>query len=204
MLGARPTIGSTSMISGARIRFLSFALVLFCAFAHAQSFEITELMHMLATVEQSRARFTETRHIALLEQPLILSGTLSYDRPDRLEKKVMTPYSERLSVDGNQLTLETKGKSKVLPLNEQPMLRALVASIRATRAGDLGTLERYYQLDLGGDEGAWTLTLKPYDPAVKKQIRAIVMSGQNERILQVEVFETGGDRSIMVISEELS
>jgi outer membrane lipoprotein-sorting protein len=180
------------------------ALVLCSALAHGGQFDLAELMHLLATVKQSSARFTETKHMALLDQPLVSSGTLSYTRPDKLEKKTIEPFRERLSVEGDTLTLETKGKSKVLPLDNQPMLRALVASIRATRAGDLAALERSYQLDLLGEPGAWTLTLKPHDAAVRQHLKSIVMSGQNERILQVEVFETGGDRSIMVISEELS
>lgn len=192
------------MISGVRIRLLSFTLVLLCAFAHAESFEITELMHLLATVERSEARFIETKHMALLEQPLVLTGTLSYERPHKLEKLVTSPYRERLAVQGDQLTVETKGKSKTLPLDRQPMLRAFVESIRATRAGDLPALEKYYELDLTGDAGAWTLTLKPYDPAMRKQVKAVVMSGQNERVVQVEVFESGGDRSTMVINEDLS
>jgi outer membrane lipoprotein-sorting protein len=182
----------------------ALALALNLLSAHAAEFEVAELMDMLSSVKKSEASFTETKHMAMLEAPLVLSGTLSYDRPDRLEKKTITPYSERMSVEGNKLTFETKGKAKVLALDQQPALRAFVESIRATRAGDLPALERFYQLDLNGGAGAWTLTLKPNDAAVRKQVRAIVMSGQNERILQVEVLETGGDRSIMVINEELS
>lgn len=172
--------------------------------AHAAELEVSELMNILSSVKKSEASFTETRHIAMLEAPLVLSGTLSYNHPDKIEKKVTAPYDERLSVEGNKLTYESKGKPKALMLDQQPTLRAFVEGIRATRSGDLSTLERFYQVDLTGSAGAWTLTLKPNDAAVRKQVKAIVMSGQNERILQVEVLETGGDRSIMVINEELS
>ncbi|MGH8726699.1 MAG: LolA-related protein [Burkholderiales bacterium] len=172
--------------------------------ANVYAFDVHELMDTLARVEKSDARFTETKHIALLDKPLVLSGTLSYARPDRLEKNVLSPQSERFVLDGNTLTIEAKGKRRTLTLEQQPLLRAFVESIRAARAGDLRALERHYQLDLTGSADAWTLTLKPNDSAARKHLKAIVLSGQNEHIVQVEIFETGGDRSIMVLNEKLS
>jgi hypothetical protein len=191
------------MISGLKKASAAISIAL-ASVAYAAEFEVAELMDMLSSVRKSEARFTETRHMAMLDEPLVLSGTLSYMRPDKIEKKVTSPYSERLSIDGNTLTFETKGETKALMLDHEPLLRAFVESVRATRSGDVSTLERFYEIDLTGDAGAWTLTLRPNDAAVRKQVKAVVMSGQNERILQVEVFETGGDRSIMVIDEELS
>ena len=198
------------MISGLRsdlltaILFLLIPSAFFMTLANASEFDVEALMDMLSSVRKSEASFTETRHVAMLDSPLVLTGTLSYQRPNRLEKKVNAPHSERLSVEGDKLTFESKGKTKVVALDQEPALRAFVESVRATRSGDQATLERFYQLDLTGDPGAWTLTLKPNDSAMRRQVKAIVMSGQNERILEIEVLEAGGDRSIMVINEQAS
>jgi hypothetical protein len=198
------------MISGLRSDSLKPKVLLlavsvfFAALANASEFDVDALMDMLSSVRKSEASFTETRHLAMLDSPLVLTGTLSYSRPDRLEKKVNAPHSERLSVEGDKLTFESKGKVKVVALDREPVLRAFVESIRATRSGDQAALERFYQLDLTGDPGAWTLTLKPNDSSMRRQVKAIVMSGQNERIVEIEVLETGGDRSIMVINEKAS
>jgi outer membrane lipoprotein-sorting protein len=158
-------------------------------------------MQSMAQVPASRARFVETRHIGLLTRPLELKGSLSYERPDRLAKHVQSPVDEILSVDGDALTLvnKTKGESRVVSLREQPAAGALVASVRATLAGDLGELERHYKVELSGARAAWSLRLVPRDPRVGRYVEAITLAGAAARILRVETLETSGDRSLMTI-----
>src|ERR1044071_3815766 len=87
-----------------------------------------ELMQMLGSVESSSARFVETRSSALLKAPLVLKGTLSYRRPDRIEKHVLAPHEERVIVEGGRLTLEGRGQKgrKTVSVSSAPGLAALV------------------------------------------------------------------------------
>jgi outer membrane lipoprotein-sorting protein len=164
---------------------------------------VPELMQMLATVESARARFVETRESALLKSPLVLQGTLSYRRPDRLEKHVLTPHDERITIDGGQLTLESRSQNrrKTVPITGVPGLAALVESMRATRAGDLAALRRHYGLQLDGTREHWTLTLRPLDSQVADYVTSVAVSGSESRIARIAVVETGGDRSVMEITE---
>src|SRR4029453_10340205 len=108
MRGARPTTGSISTISGMKGSInLALLLALIPLLAEAApQLTITELMQMLGSVESASAKFVETRHSALLKSPLVLQGTLAYRRPDRLEKHVLSPYDERITVEGSRLSLE--------------------------------------------------------------------------------------------------
>ena len=184
------------------------SLVLACAVANAAAaaakIDAGDLMQMLASVDRVTARFVETRTSALLSAPLVLQGTLVYRRPDHLEKHVLTPYEERMVIDGGRLTLEKPGESrkKTLAIANAPGVAALVESIRATRAGDLATLQRYYTLALEGDRAQWTLTLRPLDPQLAALVRSVVIAGAEARIVRVSVEETAGDRSVMEISEQ--
>src|SRR5262252_2742680 len=101
---------------------------------------------MLGSVQSATARYVETRESALLKSPLVIKGTLSYRRPDRLEKHVREPQDERITVEGGQLTLESRAQNrrKTIAIASAPGLAALVESIRATRAGDLDALRRHY------------------------------------------------------------
>ena len=184
------------------------SLVLLCAVADGAAataqFSAGDLMQMLASVDRVTARFVETRTSTLLRAPLVLQGTLAYRRPDHLEKRVLTPYEERMVIDGGRLTLEKPGESlrKTLPIANAPGVAALVESIRATRAGDLATLTRHYTLALEGDRAQWTLTLRPLDPQLAGLVRSVVIAGAEARIVRVSVEETAGDRSVMEISEQ--
>jgi outer membrane lipoprotein-sorting protein len=187
------------MISGARSTGL-LILALACP-VRGQSWDLEALMQSMAQVPSSQARFVETRHVALLTRPLELKGSLSYERPHRLSKHVESPVDEILSVDGDALTLvnKTKGEQRVVSLREQPAAGALVASVRATLAGDLAELERHYQAGLTGARAAWSLRLVPRDPQVRRFLEAITLAGADARLLRIETLETSGDRSLMTI-----
>jgi outer membrane lipoprotein-sorting protein len=188
------------MISGAGRLLLLAALALPWA-ALAEAWNLKGLMHDLAEVPASRARFVETRHIALLSQPLELKGTLSYERPHRLAKHVLSPFDELTSADGETLTVvnKTRGTQRLISLREHPEAGALVAGMRATLAGDQAQLERHYQLELSGTRASWTLRLRPRDARLKGFVDSVAMAGTAARVQRIEVLETGGDRSVMTI-----
>jgi outer membrane lipoprotein-sorting protein len=187
------------MISGVRslLALLWFASTL----ALAQGWNLDALMAEMATVPASRTRFVETRHLALLTRPLELKGSLSYERPNRLAKHVETPFDELLTVNGEALSLvnKTKGEQRFLSLSEQPALRALVESVRATLAGDRAQLERHYRIQFSGARDAWRLQLVPRDSQLRGYIESITLSGAAARLQRIEALESSGDRSVMTI-----
>ena len=190
------------MISG-RLAALSLALGVAAQPAAAQELAPGELMRRLAAVESSRATFVETRHSALLKEPLVLRGTLTYRRPASLEKRVEQPYEERVAIDGDVLVIESRrGRKLKTSVSGSPGIAALVEGIRATRAGDLAALERHYEVGIAGRAERWSMTLKPADAEVARHVATIVVSGVAGRIARVEVQEAGGDRSVMDIREE--
>jgi outer membrane lipoprotein-sorting protein len=169
--------------------------------ASAQGWNLDALMSELAAVPASRTRFVETRHLAMLTQPLELKGSLSYERPNRLVKHVETPFDELLTVDGEALSLvnKTKGERRSLSLREQPALGALVEGVRATLAGDRAQLERHYRVQFSGRRDAWRLQLVPRAAQVRAHVESITVSGAAARPQRIEVLESTGDRSVMTI-----
>ena len=169
--------------------------------ASAQGWNLDALMSEMAAVPASRTRFVETRHLAMLTQPLELKGSLSYERPNRLVKHVETPFDELLTVDGEALSLvnKSKGEQRSLSLREQPALGALVEGVRATLAGDRAQLERHYRVQFSGRRDAWRLHLVPRATQVRAHVESITVSGAAARPQRIEVLESTGDRSVMTI-----
>jgi len=166
--------------------------------------DIKRLMQDFGQVKTAKGRFVERKHLAILNAPLELSGTLVYVAPDRLEKHTLVPRAESLVLEREELTIEDKERNRrrTLVLQHYPVIWAFVESIRSTLAGDLPTLSRFYQVSLDGGERRWRLTLKPKDPRMQDVVSEIRISGDRSWINAIEIIETGGDRSVMTITQD--
>lgn len=213
MLVTRRTIGSTFMTSGEKTSRAVGTLVLtLCAcalaivpsaFSHAESstgVEITELMQKLSAVRAAGGKFTERKYLSILKEPLILEGTVHYRAPDYLKKEYDDPDSESYEVRGDHLTIELPdGRRRDLSIDEHPVLRAFVESYRGTLAGDLETLNRYFDLELGGHMDDWELHLTPRLPELAEYLSAVIMRGREGTVTSMETLEAGGDRSVVML-----
>ncbi|MGX2041533.1 LolA-related protein [Methylocaldum sp. MU1018] len=166
-----------------------------------ERWDIAALMNALSRIEGGEKRYTEIKTVALLKEPLRLSGTLTYRAPSFLEKRVLSPFEERYTVDGDSLTIENpaKGIKQTLSLASQPAIWAFVESIRAPLAGDLATLNRFYKVSFGGSQRNWLLALVPTEPDMARLVRFVRIRGGGDRIDRIEIEETGGDVSVMTI-----
>ncbi|MEO8629377.1 MAG: LolA-related protein [Betaproteobacteria bacterium] len=174
-----------------------------CADAqNADGWGLEQLMTQLGRVQRSNAHFVERKYMKVLKTPLELSGTLVYESPGRLVKRTLKPKPESMTVDQDVLTLERKGRERVLRLQDYPVLWAFVESIRSTLKGDLAQLQAFYTVALTGDAQRWQLSLTPKDPKMNALITAIQIGGGSGKVDTVEVREAKGDRSVMTIVED--
>jgi hypothetical protein len=166
--------------------------------------DLAQLMQDLRQVKMARGRFVERRYLAILNTPLESSGTLLYIAPGRLEKHMLLPRQESLTLDGDTLLIENKetGQRRRVALQEQPVVWAFVESIRSTLAGDLQTLNRFYEVSLEGDASQWRLRLKPTEPRMREVASEIRVSGNSNWVGVIEILDAGGDRSVMTITRD--
>ncbi len=188
---------------GARIgcAVIAFWACLMLSFA-AHAFTVDQLMQELASRAEAVVSFKETKHSALLKTPIELAGELRYRRPDFLEKPVRVPFEERYTIEGSMVTIERtadgggKGRKHTLSLQSQPMLRALIDSIRSTLRGDAAALRKFYRLELVGEANAWTLVLLPSDVQLAEFVTVIRMTGGGGMLRSMEIVEASGDRTL--------
>lgn len=185
------SILTTALRAGAALALAGACLVAQAAAA----FDLDQLMAALAQYPGGRARFVETRTLALLDRPVRASGELRYTPPDRLEKHTLQPREETLVLDGDLLTVERDQRRLRVNIASRPEARAFVESIRSTLAGNRQALEQHYRLQLGGTLAAWTLALEPRDAAVQALVSRITVTGQGGEVRRIEYAQADGDRS---------
>ena len=129
--------------------FLLLCLPPLCR-AETPTWGVAQLMQGLAQTKTAQATFTERKFLSVLSRPLESSGTLLFQAPGHLEKHTLKPKVESLVLDQGVLTIDSKARNikRTLVLQEYPSVWAFVESIRSTLAGDLPTLERFYQTEL--------------------------------------------------------
>jgi hypothetical protein len=207
MRGARLSAFLPGLVCGAGCFWLG-SLLLVAAPLEAgpdpAGWDIARLMQSLSLEKATRARFTEQKHMSILNQPLMTSGLLEFHAPDRLVKHVLDPYEERYLVVNDTLVIEQpgRGSSRQFILQRYPAMWAFVEGLRGTLAGNVELLRRFYTIDLRGAREHWHLNLEPLDDTMREMITSIRIQGTDGRIRSIEILEKNGDRSVMTIVPE--
>ena len=170
------------------------------------AWDLPQLMRELAHVTSASGRFTERKTSQMLSAPLVTSGTLTYVAPDRVQKTILTPVEELFELNRNQVTI-TGGPDRQthhFSLDDNSRIMGLVQAIRATLAGDLPTLNRFYEVQCTGDVTNWQLQLKPRDASLAGLVAWIRIEGSEDRIDSIETESGNGDHSEMSVKEDVT
>jgi hypothetical protein len=154
------------------------------AAARQPGLDARALIARLARPAPARIDFVEVRFSPMLREPLVVSGELGYLGPRNLERRVRSPYREQASIHGESVRVEREGAPpRSFALKRAPELRALLSGFAALLAGDPAALERDFEIELSGDEHAWTLALLPLERASRRQQITVNGSGDSPRCL---------------------
>ncbi len=163
-------------------------------------FTLALLCANLAAVPERRARFTEERRFAALDQPLLSSGRLFWRRPDLLEKHTEAPEAETLRITGDQVEVTRASQpTRSFSLAAQPQLRGFAEAMRAPLAGDLTTLERLFDTSLSGTPAAWHLRLAPRDGRMRQAMAALDIEGALAEPREIRLLQPNGDSQTLRI-----
>jgi outer membrane lipoprotein-sorting protein len=171
----------------------------------AADWGLPQLMQALARVKSASAQFTEHKTVHMLNAPLVTSGTLTYIAPDHMQKITVSPTPERFALDGDQVTI-VSGPENVthsFSVTDYPQIGGLVEGIRATLAGDLASLDRFYSVQLTGTLSDWQLLLEPKDGELARFIKWVRILGTGDRIRAINTEESDGDHSEMTVLENV-
>ncbi len=155
------------------------------------------LLEALTTEREATLAFEERRDDPMLEFPETRSGSLAFEPPDTLTRQVDGPRGETVHIEGDTLTLERRGSSREIDLNEQPALATLTGLFRALLNGDREQLGANFEIELTGDMEAWTLELVPRDRALRRMVPELTLTGAGDELRELITVEAGGHQSHM-------
>ena len=159
-------------------------------------------MAQLARMPERRASFTEDKVFAALSSPLHSEGRLVFRRPDHLEMITTAPQPERFVVDGDQIVIDAgNDPPRVLEINTQPGLRALIDTVRGTLSGNLALLRQEYDVSGTGTPADWRIVLHPRDPALARMVKEVRLTGGAD-LRSIETVSPNGDTDTLTVTPQ--
>jgi len=119
-----------------------------------------------------------------------------------MSRKVESPYQETTEVEADAVHITRAGRApRTISLQRAPQLRVLLSSFRALLEGRLTPLASDFTINLESQDQDWTLTLRPKDARLAKQLDRIRVQGAGDRPTCVEALEPDGDAAFTLFSK---
>jgi hypothetical protein len=156
--------------------------------------DMDALLGGLAKAPGLYAHFRETKHITLLQQPLVSEGSIYFAPPARFARQTEKPIKSTLIVDGNHLQFGDADGHESMNLGANPVAKLFADSFVMLLSGNRAGLERMFKMELtpaGGDR--WRLVLTPRVAPMDKMIKKLELRGRGLAVDELDVHETSGD-----------
>ena len=156
---------------------------------------VADIQAILAKPKVLCGRFDQTKQLAGLKNPLRSSGRFCVVADKGVLWRSLQPFANTLRLTRDEI-VQWHGERVTLRLNAQqePTLRLINSILFALLAGDLGQLEKHFDVDGVVREGTWSVKLKARDSGVAKVIGAIALEG-GAYVKNIAIDEANGDRT---------
>lgn len=143
-----------------------------------------------------RGRFTQEKHLAELDQPLVSRGQYVIARDHGLIWRVQEPLQATLIISQQQLVQRSDGEQTLrISADQQPGLSVVTAILLAIFQADIERLKTFFHLHSESlAQGGWAIELTPRQASVGEFIESVRIQG-GQSIERIDIRETGGDRS---------
>ena len=161
---------------------------------------LEQVMHSLAESGSVRATYRERRYVALLEEPIETGGTLFFQPPDRMARRVESPERAWMAIRDDEVVLRNSRGEQRIDLGRSEVARSLVDGLAVVLRGDVALLTARYDVSFRADESRWQIGLTPRADRSRTVIASLVIDGAGDEIHRIEVREAGGDSTVTEFS----
>jgi len=174
--------------------------------ANAAPLSETELKNLLAAIRQNRttqADFQEERVIRLMKKPIVSSGTVWFQPPNKFRREVKGSSPSVSVSDGRELWIDYPNfkSAERHPLGKGSPLDATVTAINS--ALNLENIETSFNITATRSENGHELQLLPRTGAMKRVFQKLNLRINNEfRVEGTDMLLPNGDRIVTTYSNQ--
>lgn len=202
------TTSSAPRAERRRITLLVAALLSVAGAAAAAPCTSTESCLQAVTTAQADtrtldARFVQTKHISLLDAPLVSTGRFRFRHPDHVRLDVETPQPATILIAGRAVRIPGLPESEQRALAASP-LAAMFTELGALFAGTLSAAPAHFRIAARPDAGAGiVVTLTPTAPEFARLFRTIELrlAGTPLGVRAMRLDEALGDHLVVELRD---
>jgi outer membrane lipoprotein-sorting protein len=186
--------------------FAWLASIVLTSIARTAPLSETDLKNLLAGVRQNRstqADFQEQRVLRLMKKPILSSGTIWFQPPNKFRREVKGNSPSVTVSDGRQLWIYYPNfkSAERYPLGKGSPLDSTVAAINS--ALNLENIENSFQISAAKSEKGYELTLLPRTGSMKRVFQKLDLHiNDNLRVERTDMLLPRGDRIVTVYSNQ--
>jgi outer membrane lipoprotein carrier protein len=165
-----------------------------------------DLKNLLAGIRQNRstqADFQEERVIRLMKKPIVSSGRIWFQPPNKFRREVKGNSPSVTVSDGRQLWIYYPNfkSAERYPLGKGSPLDATVAAINS--ALNLENIENTFQINATKTDKGYELQLTPRTPSMKRVFQKLELRiNDNLSVERTDMLLPNGDRIVTVYSNQ--
>lgn len=177
--------------------YLIVTLILTSILGYAQTQEevMQTLTQAAASMQCMNCRFTQQKTMAMLAEPTVAEGLMSYNSPDKMRWEYTSPYAFALVVDGEKITKITDGNEEILDAKSGRMYQGIVNIIMSSATGQKLFDKSMFNVDIQDVGDFWKADMQPKKHNMKRMFAMLTFYfGKDDNIIKkVEMTEAGGD-----------
>src|SRR5947209_19566247 len=184
---------------------ISLFVVLTCI-ANSTPLSEGDLKNLLAGIRQNRstqADFQEQRIIHLMKKPILSSGRVWFQPPNRFRREVKGSSPNLTVSDGRQLWIYYPNfkSAERYPLGKRSPLDSTIAAINS--ALNLENVESTFHIAAARADNGWELELTPRTPSMKRVFQKLTMRiSDNLQAERTDMLQPNGDRIMTTYSNQ--
>jgi len=165
-----------------------------------------DLKNLLAGIRQNRstqADFQEERVIRLMKNPILSSGTVWFQPPNKFRREVKGNSPSVTVSDGRQLWIYYPNfkSAERYPLGKGSPLDSTVAAINS--ALNLENIENTFQINAAKTDKGYELALTPRTPSMRRAFQKLDLRvNDNLRVERTDMLLPNGDRIVTTYSNQ--
>src|SRR5436309_2939731 len=186
--------------------FAGLASMVLTSIARTAPLSDTDLKNLLAGVRQNRstqADFQEQRVLRLMKKPILSSGTIWFQPPNKFRREVKGNSPSVTVSDGRQLWIYYSNfkSAERYPLGKGSPLDSTVATINS--ALNLENIENTFQITAIKSDKGYELTLLPRTGSMKRVFQKLDLHiNENLRVERTDMLLPNGDRIVTTYSNQ--
>ena len=179
---------------------LRAGVFMLAALALSGAAPVAKIQTLLAKPKVLCGRFDQSKLLVGLKKPVNSNGRFCVVADKGVLWRTLQPFANTVKLTRDEI-IQLRGERVALRLEakQEPAVRMINSILFALLAGDLGQLEKLFDIEGAAQEKSWSVTLKAREPGLAKAVGSIALDG-GVYVHTIVINETSGDRTQIVFS----